>query len=238
MLYPRNIADKLGFTEVRSLLKSYCLSPMGEELAERIQFITKADLLRKLLTQTAELKRILEDDAPFPSSDYLDIRPFLHKIKLENAFLTEEEVFSLMLVLKTVFQIIRYFEERDEQYPALRLLLENLKAEKELARITGRIIDEKGQVRPDASPRFGEILQQIHKTERESGKRLDTIFRLAVKEGWIADGNLTVRQGRTVIPIQAEFKRKIKGFIHDESATGQTVFIEPAEVFELNNQLR
>lgn len=238
MLYPRNIAEKLGFTEIKELLKSYCLSSMGTGLADKMQLITSFPLLQRLLLQTSELKHILKDDAPFPSADYLDIQPYLHKIKPENAFLAEEEAFHLMLVLKTVFQVIRYFEEREDRYPALRLLLDDVKIEKELPAIIGRVLDEKGQIRPGASPAYGDILQQIHKTELESRKKLDNIFRHAINEGWIADGNLTVRQGRMVLPVMAEFKRKIKGFVQDESAMGQTVFIEPAEVFELNNRVR
>lgn len=238
MLYPENIGDKLGFTEVKQLLASYCLSPMGQERVEKMRFITKAELLKKMLHQTDEFRQILEDDAPFPASDYLDIRPWLHKIKPENAFLSEEEVFQLTLVLKTVFQAIRYMEEREGQYPALEQLFENAGIEMELLLLAGRVVDEKGEVRPDASPVLSDILQQIHRSELESRKRLDSIFRQAIKEGWIADGNLTVRQGRMVIPVQAEFKRKIRGYIHDESATGQTVFIEPAEVFDLNNRVR
>ncbi|TCS88365.1 DNA mismatch repair protein MutS2 [Anseongella ginsenosidimutans] len=238
MLYPVNIGDKLGFTEVKRLLRSYCLSPMGGERVDKMQFIARADLLGKLLRQTWEFRQILQDDAPFPASDYLDIRPLLHKIKPENAFLSEEEVFHLMLVLKTVFQAIRYMNEREGRYPALEQLFEKAQIEKEILSLISRVIDEKGEIRPDASQALSGIFQQIHKSELESRKRLDSIFRQAIKEGWIADGNLTIRQGRMVIPVQAEFKRKIKGYIHDESATGQTVFIEPAEVFDLNNRVR
>ena len=238
MLYPGNIGEKLGFLEVKRLLRSYCLSPMGGERVDTMRFITRIDLLKKLLQQTAEFRKLLQEDAPFPAADYLDIRPLLHKIRPENAFLSEEEVFQLMLVLKTAFQAIRYMNEREGRYPALAHLFEKVQVEKELLTLLSDTIDEKGQVRPDASLTLSTLLQQIHKSELESRKRLDSIFRQAIKEGWIADGNLTIRQGRMVIPVQADFKRKIKGYIHDESATGQTVFIEPAEVFELNNRVR
>src|SRR3546814_1490884 len=114
MLYPENIADKLGFTEVRRLLASYCLSPMGRERVEKMQFVTRAALLNRLLQQTAEFKQLLEDDSPFPASDYLDIRPWLHKIRPENAFLSLEEVFQLTLVLRS-----------DEHTSELQSLLRN-----------------------------------------------------------------------------------------------------------------
>lgn len=238
MLYPGNIEDKLGFSEVKALLSSYCQSPMGRERAAGIKLITKADLLAKLLNQTDEFRKLLQDDEPFPASGYYDLRPLLYKIRPENAFLSEEEAFQLLLALKTVFQALAYMREREGRYPALEQLFRDLSVEKDLLNSIGRVIDDKGAIRPDASPALSELLQQIHKSELESRRRLDSIFKHAIKEGWIADGNLTVRQGRMVIPLQAEFKRKIKGFIHDESATGQTVFIEPAEVFDLNNRVR
>ena len=238
MLYPENSTEKLGFAEVKRLLRSYCLSTMGQERVDRMKLITRMDLLHRLLHQTAEFKQLLENDAPFPASDYLDIRPLLHKMKPENAFLTLDDVFQLYRVLKTVFQVIRYIQEREGRYPFLQQLFQEVFIEKELLAAVNRVIDDKGDIRPDASPALQDLLQQIHKSELESRKRLDSIFRQAVKEGWVADGNLTIRRGRMVIPVQAEYKRKIRGFIQDESATGQTVFIEPAEVFDLNNRVR
>lgn len=211
---------------------------MGEERVDRMKLITRMDLLHKLLHQTAEFKQLLQHDGPFPSSDYLDLRPLLHKIKPENAFLSLDDVFRLLRALKTVFQAIRYFGEREDKYPFLQQLFQELTIEKELLILINRVVDDKGEIRPDASPALQDILQQIHKSELESRKRLDSIFRQAIKEGWVADGNLTIRRGRMVIPVHSEYKRKIRGFIHDESATGQTVFVEPAEVFDLNNRVR
>ena len=100
------------------------------------------------------------------------------------------------------------------------------------------MIDQQGKMKPAASPKLQEIYTDIAKAERESRKRMDSIFKRAQEAGWVADGSLTVRDGRLCIPILAENKRKIKGFIHDESSTGQTVYLEPEEVFQLNNQLR
>src|SRR3546814_8267653 len=128
-------------------------------------------------------------------------------------------------------------QEREGQYPALEQLFERVTVKTELQELTGRVINDKGEVRPDASPALAAIMQDIHRSELESGRRLDGIYRQAIKEGWIADGNLTIRQGRTVIPILAEFKRKIRWLIHDESYTGQTEFIVPAEEYELNHQV-
>src|SRR5690606_3701434 len=151
---------------------SYCLSPMGRERVAKMQFVTRLDLLERLLRQTAEFKQLLREDAPFPSADYLDIRPWLHKIRPENAFLSLDEVFHLTLVLRTVFQAIRYMQEREGQYPALEQLFGNVSIEAELPALTGRVVDEKGEIRHNASPELSGILQEIHRSELESRKRL------------------------------------------------------------------
>ncbi|UKJ05853.1 endonuclease MutS2 [Solitalea lacus] len=238
MLYPENVGEKLGFNEIRELLRHECLSTMGKNLVDKIQFITNYELLKKLLSQTAEFKEILLNDAPFPSSNYIDIQYLVNKIRVEGTFLSEEDFFSLTLVLTTVFQTIRYFKEREELYPHLQTLLEGLVVEQKILKEIDAVIDPKGKIRPNASPELQKIIREIASAESESRRRLDAIFKNAIKEGWSADGSLTIRDGRLVIPVLAEHKRKMKGLIHDESATGQTIYLEPAEVFELNNKVR
>src|SRR5690606_18819919 len=143
-----------------------------------------------------------------------------------------------MLSLRTVFGIIRYFNDRTGQYPNLEALFEHLPIEKNILVAIERVIDAKGKIKPTASPALAEIVANIAKAEQEARKRIDQVFRMAQQHGWTADGNLTVRDGRLCIPVLAENKRKVKGLIHDESATGQTAFIEPEEVFHLNNKVR
>ncbi|SMO46137.1 endonuclease MutS2 [Solitalea koreensis] len=238
MLYPENVADKLGFSEIRELLKQECLSSMGRQLVDRMQFITNFDLLNKLLLQTSEFKEILLNDSPFPSSNYIDIHYLINKVKVEGSFLTEEDFFSLTLALKTVFQTINYFKDKEERYPNLCGLFEGLVIEQKILKEIEQVIDPKGKIRPNASVALQGLMRDISTAENESRRRLDHIFKNAQREGWSADGSLTIRDGRLVIPILAEHKRKVKGFIHDESSTGQTVFMEPSEVFELNNKIR
>ncbi|MCO4291718.1 endonuclease MutS2 [Solitalea sp. MAHUQ-68] len=238
MLYPENVGDKLGFSEIKELLRHECLSSMGKNLVDKMQFITNFELLKKLLSQTSEFKEILVNDTPFPSSNFLDIQYLVNKIRVEGTFLSEEDFYSLTLVLTTVFQTIRYFKEREEKYPHLQTLFEGLVVEQKILKSIDAIIDPKGKMRPNASPELQKVIREIASAESESRRRLDVIFRNAIKEGWSADGSLTIRDGRLVIPVLAEHKRKMKGFIHDESATGQTIYLEPAEVFELNNKVR
>lgn len=238
MLYPINVADKLGFIEIKEILRAECISPMGKSLVDKIQFITRFDLLDKLLRQTTEFKDLLQNDSPFPASNYLDFSYHIQKMKPEGSFLTEEELHQLQLVLSTVFQTIKYFKDRSDRYSNLQLLFAGLSIEDKILKEIDRILDPKGKIRTNASKTLQDLSGKIATAEKDSANRMDALFKMAQKEGWTGDGSLTIREGRVVVPILAEYKRKFKGYIHDESSTGQTVFIEPAEVFELNNKLR
>src|SRR5690606_6436579 len=238
MIYPDNAAEKLGFADIKALIKAKCLSDAGKELVEKIQPQRRLEQLDKFLRQAHEFKELLINDAPLPVDHLYPIKPLADKVRVEGAFLAEADFFSILLSLKTVFAIIRYFNERSGTYPSLEILFEHLPIEKNIVRAIERVIDEKGHVRADASPALADILSGIAKAEQQAHKRIDQVFRMAQQNGWTADGNLTIRDGRLCIPVLAENKRKIKGWIHDESATGQTAYIEPEEVFHLNNQVR
>lgn len=238
MTFPENAIEKLGFTDIRALIATKCLSDVGKDLVDRIQPQTRFDQINRFLRQTVEFKDVLTNDAPLPVDHLYPIRPLAEKARVEGAFLGEEDFFQLMLSLRTVFAIIRYFNERNGQYPNLEVLFENLPIEKDILVAIERVIDAKGKVKPNASPVLADILANIAKAEQEARKRIDQVFRTAQQQGWTADGNLTVRDGRLCIPVLAENKRKVKGWIHDESATGQTAYIEPEEVFHLNNKVR
>jgi len=238
MLYPDNSADKLGFTEVKELIKAHCLSTMGQQMVNKIQVMNNFDLIRKFLSQAHEFKNILQNDAALPINHFFDIKALANKIRLEGAFLSEEEFFQIQASLTTVFAVIGYFNEREGQYPNLEALFEHLPIEKTILKKIDMVIDQKGKIRPNASRELQDITSGISKAEQEARKKIDQIFKSAAGNGWTADGSLTIRDGRLCIPLLAENKRKVKGFIHDESSTGQTVYLEPEEVFTLNNRIR
>ncbi len=238
MFYPENSADKLGFTEVKQLIKEHCLSIMGQQMVDRIQVMNNFELINKFLGQAAEFKNILVNDAALPIHHFFDIKSLANKARIEGAFLSEEEFYQIQASLATVFAVIGYFNEREGQYPNLEALFEHLPIEKAIVKKIGQVIDEKGKIRPNASRDLLEITSAIAKAEQEARRKIDQIFKNASANNWTADGSLTVRDGRLCIPLLAENKRKIKGFVHDESASGQTVYMEPEEVFTLNNRLR
>src|SRR6195952_3611987 len=238
MLYPLNSVDKLGFTEIKELIKAHCLSIMGQQMVDKIQVMNNYDQVHKFLSQANEFKNILVNDEALPIHHFFDIKSLANKAKIEGAFLSEEEFYQVPASLLTVFAVIAYFNEREGQYPNLEALFEHLPIEKAILKKIDAVIDQKGKIRPNASRDLQEITSGIAKAEQEARKKIDQIFKNASSSGWTADGSLTVRDGRLCIPLLAENKRKLKGFIHDESASGQTVYMEPEEVFTLNNRIR
>src|SRR5476651_360840 len=238
MLYPKNSTDKLGFTEVKELIKAHCLSEMGQQMVDKIQVMSNYDLIHKFLGQAHEFKNILENDTALPIHHFFDIKSLASKAKIEGVFLSEEEFYQVQASLTTVFAVIAYFNEHEGLYPNLEALFEHLPIEKTILKKIDLVIDQKGKIRPNASRDLLDITSGIAKAEQEARKKIDQIFKNATSNGWTADGSLTIRDGRLCIPLLAENKRKLKGFIHDESASGQTVYIEPEEVFALNNKIR
>ncbi|MBB2149000.1 endonuclease MutS2 [Pedobacter gandavensis] len=238
MLYPENCLERLGFSEVRQLIHKHCLSPMGQQMVDKMQVMTKYDQINKFLRQTNEFKSILENQEPLQISTFFDIKSLVDKIKVEGTYLVEDELHQMYASLLTVFSVLRFFEERKEVYPNLEALLEHLPVEKNILKRIEMVLDPKGKIKPNASTTLQQIIGDIAKAEQDVRKRMDSIYKTAVGNNWVADGSLTIRDGRMCIPILAENKRKLKGFIHDESASGQTVYMEPEEVFTLNNKLR
>ncbi|RFZ84880.1 endonuclease MutS2 [Mucilaginibacter terrenus] len=238
MLYPPNSADKLGFTEIKELIKTHCLSVMGQQMVDKIGVMTNYDQVVKFLNQANEFKNILQNDDALPINHFYDIKSLANKARIEGAFLSEEEFFQVQASLTTVFGVIAYFNERVGVYPNLEALFEHLPIEKAIIRKIDQVIDPKGKIRHNASRELLEITSGIAKAEQEARRKIDQIFKNAAANNWTADGSLTIRDGRLCIPMLAENKRKVKGFVHDESASGQTVYLEPEEVFTLNNRIR
>ena len=203
MVYPQNSADKLGFTEVKELIKAHCLSEMGQQMVGKIQVMNNYDQIRKFLSQANEFKNILENDAALPIHHFFDIKSLANKARIEGAFLSEEEFYQVQASLTTVFAVIAYFNEREGQYPNLEALFEHLPIEKGILKKIDLVIDQKGKIRPNASRELSDITSGIAKAEQEARKKIDQIFKSATGNGWTADGSLTVRDGRLCIPLLA-----------------------------------
>lgn len=239
MIYPKNLEEKINFTKIRELLKEACTGPLGMDFVDKMGYSKDPNLVGKLLDQTAEFKAIIESGELFPSSNFTNIYPYLEKAKIEGSFLYEEEFHEMRLSLFTLSRCLEFFRDHEETYPNLFNLLGLVALDNTILKSIERIIDEKGKIRNNASQELSLIRSQILYEENRLRKVLDRIFRDAKAKGLTPeDASVTIRGGRMVIPVLAESKRKIKGFIHDESATGQTVYLEPAEVLDINNELK
>ncbi len=224
MLYPQNIEQKLGFDKIRELIAEQCVSSLGRAFVYKIKFSDNYDLIEKLLKQVAEFKYLLQVEGNFIEQNYIDCHNSLIKANIEGAFLTEEELFNLKLSLRTVKTILHFFKEKGANYPSLNDLALGLVLDETILKEIDRIIDDRGLIRDNASPELITVRQRLNAEKNNLRKTLDSLLRHAKNSGWIGDEvSLTVRGGRMVIPVLAEHKRKIKGFVHDESATGQMV---------------
>jgi DNA mismatch repair protein MutS2 len=239
MIYPNDFEDKLGFDQIRSKLKNYCLSSAGAEWVDRMRFSNNPDFIRVLLKQNLEFRQILEKGENFPARHFFDAADWLQKISLVGNWLEAEHFLHLAYALETILTAKSFLVKNKEFYPELFRLSEPVTVTDALAKAVHTTIDDKGIVRDSASPELGRIRKRIRDEQANLRRLADQIYRSAVAEKWVPEGALpTIRDGRVVIPIQAEHKRKLKGFILDESATGQTVFLEPAEMLDANNEIR
>lgn len=238
MIYPYNALEKLGFIEIKQLIKDHCISSMGQQMVDKMQIMTNFDHINKFLHQTAEFKNIILNDTTLPIQNFFDVKRLVEKTRVEGTYLLEDELSQILLSLTTVFSVIHYFTEREGQYPNLEALFEHLPVEKAIINQIEKVIDAKGKIRSNASATLQNIISEIASAQHDVRKKIDQLFKHAQNNNWAADGNLTIRDGRLCIPLLAENKRKLKGFVHDESATGQTVYLEPEEVFYLNNAIR
>lgn len=239
MIYPDSFEQKLGFDQIRARLKGYCLSQAGREWVDRMRFSTEHHFIRSLLHQNLEFRMILEKGEPFPDRHYFDPADWLRRIALEGNWLEAEEFLHMAYSLETIIACRTFLNKSVDLYPELQKLVAPVSITDELIRRVLATIDDKALVRDTASPALAAIRKRLREEQARIRKLSDQIFRMAVSQQWVPEGALpTIRDGRVVIPIAAEHKRRMKGFILDESATGQTVFMEPAEVLEANNEIR
>lgn len=238
-LYPPNLEQKINFDKIRELIREECSSSLGADFVQKIAFSKDASLIQRLLDQTEEFKRLLLSGEPFPSSNFVNIHPYLDKARLEGTFLYEEEFHEIKLGLVTLTACVDFFNYYEQEYPQLFQLLGMVNDDRTLIKAIERVLDERGKVKNNATQELSMIRGQLLYEESRLRKVLDSIFRQAKSQGLTPDdASITIRGGRMVMPVLAEYKRRIKGFIHDESATGQTVFMEPTEVLDINNEIR
>ena len=249
MIYPQNFEQKIGFDHIRQLLKDKCLSTLGEERVAEMDFSKQYEDVVEKLNQVTEFVRIIQEEDGFPDQFFFDVRPSLKRIRIEGMYLDEQELFDLRRSLETIRDIVRFLqrnkeeEEEEEEavspYPSLKRLAGDIAVFPQLVGKIDSILNKYGKIKDNASPELARIRRELSITMGSISRSLSSILRNAQAEGYVdKDVSPTMRDGRLVIPVAPGLKRKIKGIVHDESASGKTVFIEPAEVVEANNRIR
>ena len=247
MIYPNNYEHKIGFDEIRQLLKGRCLSTLGKEKVDELAFTDDYDVIGEQLEQVREFRRLRQEADDFPMSFFFDVRSAVSRIRLENTHLEEEEVWDMRRSLETISNIVKYLRRgvaldddgAQPTYPALYRLTEGVVTFPAMIRRIDSILDKYGKIKDSASMTLASIRHELSKMEGNISRTLYTILHSAQKDGLVdKDAAPTLRDGRLVIPVAPNLKKKIGGIVHDESATGKTVFIEPTEVVEANNRVR
>ena len=249
MIYPNNFEHKLGFDEIRRLLKERCLSTLGKEKVDEMAFSTDIAEVNEWQEQLREFRRLQEEADDFPMQYFFDVRESITRIRMEGTHLEEDEVWDLRRSLDTINQIVRYLNRSENAereglepsypYPALHRLTEGVVTFPAMLRRIDSILDKFGKIKDSATMTLASIRHELEKTSGGISRTLYTILHAAQKDGLVdKDVTPTMRDGRLVIPIAPGLKKRINGIVHDESATGKTVFIEPAEVVEANNKVR
>ncbi|RUT73471.1 endonuclease MutS2 [Ancylomarina longa] len=240
MIYPENFETKLRFDKVRELVKKQCLSSLGRDLVDAIRFSNSYKTVNRMVNETNEFKTICMEEENFPLGYFIDVRESLHKVRVEGTYLELEELYNLKRSLESVSAILRFFQKQEpEDYPYLMKLTGNVKMYPYIFDRINGIITKNGRIKDNASPELQQIRSSLIQKQSTISKRMQSLMRAAQKEGWVdQDVALSVRDGRIVIPVTSAYKRKINGIVHDESATGKTSYIEPAEIVETNNEIR
>jgi DNA mismatch repair protein MutS2 len=238
--YPENIEEKLGFESIRAKLKSYCLSELGKELVDQMHFSNQIDAIKLWLAQTDEFKSLMLEDKEFPVDNYHDLRPMLLRLKPEGMFPETSEVVRLRKSLQTMKAINRWFTgELKDKYPQLTKLAASFQIFPYLFERIDRIITSNGRIKDNATPELAEIRRFLEREKGRVSKQMNAILKDALKNGYTdEDSQVVIRDGRLMLPVKSSFRRKIKGIIHDESASGKTVYIEPQPIIEINNEIR
>lgn len=247
MIYPQNFEQKIGFDQIQQLVKGKCLSTLGMERVDEMAFSDDYREIDRRLEQVMEFISILQGEDDFPSQYFFDVRPSLKRIRVEGLYMDESELFDLRRSLETIRDVVRFLRQTDDEedeeahspYPALYELAGEVMVFPILIARINDILDKFGKVKDNASPELLRIRRELAATTGSISRSLNSILRTAQAEGYVEkDVTPTMRDGRLVIPVAPGMKRKIRGIVHDESATGKTVFIEPAEVVEANNRIR
>lgn len=234
------LEDKLGFSKIRELVAAECTNELAVRMVAEMSFSNKYDRVVRELQQTEEFRQILVLENSFPSQDFIDLTDELTRLRVGNTVIELQALFDLKCSLHTIADCLRFLLRDDPiRYPLLYELATHVTLDPAITKAVNKIVDDKGEIYDNASDLLLEIRRQMNKKRNDVDVQISKQLARAKHEGWAPENaEVTIRNGRLVIPMLDTHRRKIKGFIHDESATRQTAYLEPSEVVELNNDLR
>ncbi len=244
MIYPQNYEAKLGFDQIRRILKTLCTSTLGQELVDGMVFLDRPDDIERELAYGEEFVRILQEELHFPDWQAFDARESLQRIRVVGTWMDETELFDLKRNLDSLQRVVSFFVKDDDDesvspYPQLAAVAKDTATFPQVQRDIDRILDKFGHIQDYASPALANIRKQLSITTAGVSRKLHILLKQAQDDGFVEKGlTPTVREGRLVIPVSPAFKRKIKGIVHEESASGKTVYVEPEALVEANNMIR
>ncbi len=235
----KQLEIRLGFDRIRRQVSALCSTANATELVAQMDFCTNPNEVEWLQSVAEEVRVALMMEQYFPKGELTEFGPVVAKLTVEGTFLEAEELLTLRSGLKGVGEVTKLFTAAAERYPLMSSLAAKIDHFPDIIGHIDTIIDRHGEIKDSASPELYDIRRSIRAHEGQAAKRLQAVLAEAIRQGVVEEGtSITIREGRTVIPVAAANKRKLRGFVHDESATGKTVFVEPVEVVEINNALR
>lgn len=234
-----NIEEKLGFDKIRAMVAAECTNALAEQMVQKMAFSNSYDRVVRELQQTEEFRQILVMETGFPSQDFIDLTDELLRLRVGNTVIDLQALFDLKCSLRTIGECLRFLLDAAARYPMLHELAQKVELDPSLSKTLAKLIDDKGEIYDNASDTLLDIRREIAKKRSDVDNQINRQLARAKREGWAPEnGEVTIRNGRLVIPMLDTHRRKIRGLIHDESATRQTAFLEPSDVVELNNDLR
>jgi len=233
-----SIESKIGFDILRNILIKYCNSDIGRELIEELKFSSSVSTIKTQLQETVEMQIISNEEEDFPTPSFTNVRSAIQSIQVDGTYLSAEDIFKLVKSLKELQSLCSFFIKHEEFYPTIFSQAELVSVPQEVITTCESILDKYGHLKDNASPELARIRSAIASRKIQINKKMAQLLTQARKEGWAdSDTELSVRNGRLVIPMISSFKRKLKGLVHDESSTGKTSYVEPSEVFNANNEI-
>jgi len=237
-IFPDNAIDKVGFSKIRDICAKKAFTPYGFEMISELNPSSDPGKVATWLKELAEWTKLLELSPTHPISNIDDIRDILKQVRIEGNSIPLDHFVVILQNARLARMIIDYFKRLEHSFPALETIVSQLSNLKPLEEIISKTVDDRGELKDDASPQLKQIRNRLNREKNRLRTTIQRVMRKISKDGMTSDEGATIRNGRMVIPVLSEFKRKIDGFIHDVSSTGQTVYVEPIEALQINNEIR